>query len=349
MNSGNVPGFSTGISNVQLPPRDKKAVDWSHMSVDMKFDPSKITGSKAALGRFMTAMEVLKLDPTKYLKMVSKFVLPLPAGVNQGLKQGVPADSLREYFTSGTIDKQNQPFARTLYGMGQGNLAKSGSTVGAQRYYYNEMDKWLAGKGTTKLDDAAMARRSGMIVAMMRGNPEYRQFGTTLGMAMGTVGQVRQVSGSELAQKAIAAGKPDLLKDLGLKWFGAGQGARSNKFNQSMFYGRPNKGIAGLFKKTFARGMVPGFANGGIVPGQGNEIVPAMLAPGEAVITKKATKKFGGILHAMNKGAVGMFAGGKDQGARKNWTPGRGISRIKDQGSNGRLPSPDRRSRRQLC
>lgn len=87
--------------------------------------------------------------------------------------------------------------------------------------------------------------------------------------------------------------------------------ARKTKLNQGL-----------LSTKEFnARYM----ASGGFVPGSGNkDTVPAMLTPGEAVINKKASKKFAPILHAMNKGKLGMFAGGRtsgDSGADKNWTP----------------------------
>jgi TP901 family phage tail tape measure protein len=66
-----------------------------------------------------------------------------------------------------------------------------------------------------------------------------------------------------------------------------------------------------------AGGLPQGFrtprrmATGGIVPGSGNQdSVPALLTPGESVITKSATQKFGPILEAMNQGKIGRFAKG---------------------------------------
>jgi hypothetical protein len=52
-------------------------------------------------------------------------------------------------------------------------------------------------------------------------------------------------------------------------------------------------------------------ATGGIVPGSGNgDTIPAMLTPGETVITKQATQKYGPILSAMNSGNLPGYASG---------------------------------------
>lgn len=65
------------------------------------------------------------------------------------------------------------------------------------------------------------------------------------------------------------------------------------------------------------RGPVAGGANprrmarGGVVPGTGSgDTVPALLTPGESVITKEATQKFGPVLAAMNSGSIPGFAEG---------------------------------------
>jgi TP901 family phage tail tape measure protein len=54
------------------------------------------------------------------------------------------------------------------------------------------------------------------------------------------------------------------------------------------------------------------FANGtSRVPGSGNgDTVPALLTPGESVVTKSATKKYGPIIAAMNAGTLQGFNGG---------------------------------------
>jgi TP901 family phage tail tape measure protein len=50
---------------------------------------------------------------------------------------------------------------------------------------------------------------------------------------------------------------------------------------------------------------------GGLVPGVGNtDTVPAMLTPGESVITKQATQKYGPLIDAMNSGKLPGFNGG---------------------------------------
>lgn len=52
-------------------------------------------------------------------------------------------------------------------------------------------------------------------------------------------------------------------------------------------------------------------ATGGIVPGTGNgDTIPALLTPGESVITKKATQKYAPILQQMNDGTLPGFATG---------------------------------------
>jgi len=54
-----------------------------------------------------------------------------------------------------------------------------------------------------------------------------------------------------------------------------------------------------------------GFATGGIVPGTGSgDTIPALLTPGESVITKKATQKYAPILQQMNDGTLPGFAFG---------------------------------------
>ena len=60
------------------------------------------------------------------------------------------------------------------------------------------------------------------------------------------------------------------------------------------------------------RGARPiGMATGGLVPGKGNkDTVPAMLTPGESVITKEATEKYAPILQAMNEGILPGFVKG---------------------------------------
>lgn len=59
------------------------------------------------------------------------------------------------------------------------------------------------------------------------------------------------------------------------------------------------------------RGRPAGYARGGVVPGSGNgDTVPALLTPGESVITKEATQKYGPIIEAMNAGTLPGFAQG---------------------------------------
>jgi len=67
----------------------------------------------------------------------------------------------------------------------------------------------------------------------------------------------------------------------------------------------PTGRLKGMFMPAIQR------ATGGYVPGTGNkDTVPAMLTPGEVVVNKKASRKFGGILNAMNNGTLSLLAGG---------------------------------------
>ena len=54
---------------------------------------------------------------------------------------------------------------------------------------------------------------------------------------------------------------------------------------------------------------LPGFANG-VVGLNAKDTIPAMLAPGETVITAEATAKYSPILNAMNRGTLKGFSGG---------------------------------------
>ena len=74
-------------------------------------------------------------------------------------------------------------------------------------------------------------------------------------------------------------------------------------------------GLANIAKSSEAGVMqfkLPGFADGVVkLPGSGREDkIPAMLAPGESVITAAATAKYAPILNAMNKGNLRGFAAG---------------------------------------
>ena len=75
--------------------------------------------------------------------------------------------------------------------------------------------------------------------------------------------------------------------------------------------------VAGASSRVkLPRGGAPGttplrYAKGGFVPGSGNkDTVPALLTPGESVVTKGATAKFGPIISAMNSGGLPGFAEG---------------------------------------
>ncbi len=78
-------------------------------------------------------------------------------------------------------------------------------------------------------------------------------------------------------------------------------------------------GLAGATMGGFAggparRGKAPiKMATGGVVPGTGSgDKIPALLEPGETVLTKKASKQYGPIISAMNAGTLPGFQEGRD-------------------------------------
>jgi len=74
-------------------------------------------------------------------------------------------------------------------------------------------------------------------------------------------------------------------------------------------FGVPGVAAAGAAGRSIIPPIKPiGMATGGLVPGTGNkDTVPAMLTPGESVITKEATAKYGPVLAAMNAGTLPGF------------------------------------------
>jgi TP901 family phage tail tape measure protein len=67
----------------------------------------------------------------------------------------------------------------------------------------------------------------------------------------------------------------------------------------------------GAFKIPFSSGPKK-MATGGIVPGPAGagDVIPALLTPGESVVTRAATQRYGPIINAMNEGRLPGFAYG---------------------------------------
>jgi TP901 family phage tail tape measure protein len=103
---------------------------------------------------------------------------------------------------------------------------------------------------------------------------------------------------------------------MGLTHIGGGVVGNGDKMHKVYIWYKPPQNL----KQMSDGGMVPmKFADGGTVPGIGNkDTIPALLTPGESVITKEATQKFGPILTAMNKGTVGKFNQGLNP-PQSNW------------------------------
>lgn len=74
-------------------------------------------------------------------------------------------------------------------------------------------------------------------------------------------------------------------------------------------------GAAGAAAAIRGRGVPRRMATGGTVPGSGSgDKIPALLEPGETVVTKKASQRFGPVLAAMNAGTLPGFAKGNTSG-----------------------------------
>jgi len=70
-------------------------------------------------------------------------------------------------------------------------------------------------------------------------------------------------------------------------------------------------------------------AGSGKVPGTGSkDTIPALLTPGESVITKEASAKYGPILNAMNRGAIASHATGTVAAGRPQGRMARAAARI---------------------
>jgi len=79
---------------------------------------------------------------------------------------------------------------------------------------------------------------------------------------------------------------------------------------------------AGIASGAASRGRASAtqirMARGGVVPGSGSgDKVPALLEPGETVVTKRASQRFGPIINAMNAGTLQGFQRGRNA-ARAN-------------------------------
>ena len=119
------------------------------------------------------------------------------------------------------------------------------------------------------------------------------------------LGSATNLTNQALKDQAIAAGMADAaVKNLANTYqFLINRMAEAASLNSAVL-GVPGKAMKSAKPKKFARG--------GEVPGSGNsDTVPAMLMPGEFVVTKKATRSVGtDFLRKLNKGGVAGYNNG---------------------------------------
>ena len=73
-------------------------------------------------------------------------------------------------------------------------------------------------------------------------------------------------------------------------------------------------GLANVLTISRSIGDIKGFAEGGIVPGQGNrDTVPAMLTPGEVILNQAQQENLAGGMGAVTVNIQGDFLGSEEQ------------------------------------
>ena len=128
--------------------------------------------------------------------------------------------------------------------------------------------------------------------------------------AIAVKGLIPLISGATalLSRAALISTGVGVLPNLGLAARAAGLQKFLNRFQGARITRSANRiteGFGKAFKTLFVRR-----SSGGIVPGSGsNDTVPAMLTPGEVVISKPAVKKFG----LSNLLAINAAAGAKNK------------------------------------
>jgi TP901 family phage tail tape measure protein len=308
MNAGKLLGFANG-----------NTYHASHLSSDIPFNPSMIVGHKGAENRwkkFETAFinAGVSGSPKDYLKFVSRLVYPLPPQVNYALKPqhgGIPASELLPYFHGKSITAQNQPFYRTMHGMGvDKKTMQSGDFVKSQKFFAGRMTSWLMSQGGKSITDIMLTNATSMIVKSMSESAKHQKFGNLLHDAARSPGQIRNKDVDVLVRQLKTRGIEESMGQFGIR-SDPKKGFYSDNTNLRQHWGSRSKLMMQLFRGL---GGMRKMASGGFVPGTGNkDTVPALLSPGEAVIKKSAAQKFGGILSAMNRGTIGMFQGGRNR------------------------------------
>lgn len=148
------------------------------------------------------------------------------------------------------------------------------------------------------------------VANLIKGFMFVRNVFTGTGRSTNVLAEQTQYMTSEQLQAAAVATSLGQVHTNLIQTFNAEAGAVRNLASaygagiaaQSAFMGPIVSGRGRTPKKMATGGMVPGSGNG--------DTVPAMLTPGEFVLTKDVAAKYPGLIAGMMAGKVGMFASG---------------------------------------
>ncbi len=152
-----------------------------------------------------------------------------------------------------------------------------------------------------------------LIGNLIKGVQGFRKFGA---MLKGNGAAFNYVTNAELQAKAATDALTNSTQTLNSTF--ALQKKETDALNIAYrnLAGSLNAVAGAASRVKLPRGGAPGaaplrYAKGGTVPGSGNrDTVPALLTPGESVVTKGATQRYGPIISAMNSGSLPGFASG---------------------------------------
>ena len=309
INSGNVPGYSDG---------GEVGYHWAHMTPSRNMWNSDFStmppSAQKKVGTLIESLYKLGIDPANAVTFMSNLTRQMPDNINAGLSgtSGVPLSSLLKQFNPRRVSNKNQPMAQALWSGGMHrNKIIGGDYVGSAKVFDILMSAELRSFGTKRITDPQLYQATRTVIDQMgRMGGKDGEFAAYLARADSQIGNVRLRNAGGVAARASAAGMP--IESLGMR-----SGSRGFKLNP--IFGR--RSYRSFGKNTVWQKLFTRFADGGTVPGTGNEdTVPAMLTPGESVINKRASKQFGPLLEAINSGRIKMLSQGeigvKDKGYR---------------------------------
>lgn len=290
LNSGKIRGYSRGGSVQAHMTMPTPLGQW-----DNGFSGLSSSGM-SGVGSLFEAAKAIGVSVDAMANVVSNFTRTMSHKMNQDLKYGVEKERLAAEFT-GKYGKLNMPMGRSMaLGGASESYMLSDKALEQHRTFDKIMaERILSLKKATVTDEDLSAATRQTIQQMKNMGGESAEFAALLDNASRQVGQVRPAQVTANARAAMAAG----IDPSGFARVSSTSGKiRPKNIEPSVNYRR--------FSWRMLRRN-----RGGNVPGTGNtDSVPALLTPGESVINKEATKRFGPLLEAINSGRLGMFNDG---------------------------------------